>query len=67
MSYKGRNGATGKFCSPYSEPLNKNTIGLRLPPTMEEEVRRIAGKDLSAWIRDAIARKLEEEQNKASA
>ena len=64
MSNLTRNKDSGKFCSPYSEPLNKNIIGLRLPASMEEEVRQLAGKDLSGWIRDAIAQKLAQERNK---
>lgn len=57
----------GKFCSPHSEPLAKKVIGVRLPVTMDALVREVAGEDLSNWIRNAIAEKLEREQRQISA
>lgn len=51
----------GKFDSPYPEPLAKKIIGVRLAENMDATVRRVAGNDLSAWVRSAIAEKLERE------
>ncbi len=50
---------TGKFCSPNPEPLGKKIVGVRLPESMEAQLRQVGGKDLSGWIREAIAEKLE--------
>lgn len=49
----------GKFCSPNPEPLGKKIVGVRLPASIEAQLRSINGKDLSAFIREAIAEKLE--------
>ncbi len=57
-----RDERTGKFCLVASEPISKKQIGVRLPVSMEEKLRQIAGKDMSAWVREAIAEKLEREQ-----
>lgn len=51
----------GKFASPYSEPLAKKVIGVRLPQSMDAIVREVAGDDLSEWIREAIAARLRAE------
>lgn len=56
-----RNDKTGKFRSLNPEPLGKKIVGIRLSPSMEAEVRQIAGDDLSQWIRQAIAEKLARE------
>lgn len=45
--------------------LAKKIIGVRLPPEMDTIVRSVAGDDLSRWIREAIAEKLEREQQSA--
>ena len=37
-------------------------MGVRLPVDMDATVRELAGDDLAAWIRCAIAEKLEREQ-----
>lgn len=37
-------------------------MGVRLPIDMDATVRELAGDDLAAWIRCAIAEKLEREQ-----
>ncbi len=52
----------GKFGSPYPEPLAKKIIGVRLPVSMDAAVRELAGDDLSEWIREAIAARLEQEK-----
>ena len=57
-----RDERTGKFRLVESEPISKKQIGVRLPLSMEEKLRQIAGKDMSAWVREAIAEKLEREQ-----
>lgn len=45
------------------EPLAQKIIGVRLPVKMDALVREIAGKNLSSWVREAIAEKLEREQH----
>jgi hypothetical protein len=52
----------GKFKSPNSTPLARKVMGVRLPIDMDATVRELAGDDLAAWIRCAIAEKLEREQ-----
>lgn len=56
----------GKFSSPYPEPLAKKIIGVRLPVSMDAAVRELAGDDLSEWIREAIAARLEQERQASS-
>lgn len=41
--------------------MGKKIVGIRLSPSMEAQVRQIAGDDLSRWIRQAIAEKLARE------
>ena len=53
---------TGRFCSPNPEPLGKSIIGVRLPASLEAELRQVAGDDLSKWIREAIATRLKQEK-----
>ena len=42
-----------------AQPLAKKAVMARLPVSMDAAVREIAGHDLSDWIRQAIAEKLE--------
>ncbi len=59
---KGNRTGKGYFQIKGSEPLAKRAVMARLPVSMDEAVRKIAGDDLSEWIREAIAEKLEREQ-----
>ena len=52
----------GKFCSPNSKPLAKKVIGVRLPVDVDEAVRKLAGNELSNWVRQAVIEKYEREQ-----
>lgn len=57
------------FISLNSEPLAKKPIALRLPLSLDEEVRRLAaerGVSPGEWIRAAIAAHLKEIGEKAS-
>lgn len=56
----------GKFLSPNPEPLAKKAVFARLPVSMDAAVRELAGDDLSAWIREAIAARLQQEKNKST-
>lgn len=47
--------------------MAKKAVMARLPISMDEAVRKIAGDDLSDWLREAVAEKLEREQQKQSA
>lgn len=60
---KPRN-TTGKgyFKTAGSEPLSKNALAVRLPESMDAAVRELAGDDLSGWLREAIAARLEQEK-----
>ena len=44
-----------------SEPLAKLALSVRVPESMDVQVRQIAGEDLSSWLRSAIAEKLTRE------
>lgn len=60
---KPRN-TTGKgyFSVKGSEPLAKRAISVRLPESLDAELRQTVGGDLSDWLRRVIAEKLEEEK-----
>ena len=60
---KPRN-TTGKgyFRVKGSEPLAKRAISVRLPESLDAELRQTVGGDLSDWLRRVIAEKLEEEK-----
>lgn len=61
MSNSRPNPAT-RFKQVSNVPMSKKAIGVRLPIDMDVVVRELAGDDLSNWIRQAIAEKLEREQ-----
>ncbi|MBV8883830.1 MAG: hypothetical protein JO235_07495 [Chroococcidiopsidaceae cyanobacterium CP_BM_RX_35] len=65
---KARN-TTGKgyFAVKGSEPLAKNAVAVRLPESMDKELRLLAGDHLSEWLRGVIAEKLEQERQKSLA
>lgn len=50
-----RNG--GKFASPYKERRG-NPISLRLPQSLDQHIRVVAGPDLKDWVEQAIREKL---------
>lgn len=62
-----RNQETGKFCSALPEALDPKPINVKLPPSMKRSLKKNAGSDISAWVREAIAEKLQREENRASA
>lgn len=65
---KPRN-TTGKgyFTVKGTEPLAKRAIAVRLPQSLDAELRKYVGKDLSAWLRQAIIDKLEQEKSQSTA
>lgn len=52
-----------RFKQAGSQKLSSRTIALRLVESIETELRSTHGDNLSAWIRSAIAEKLEREQS----
>lgn len=44
-----------------SEPVVSKPISVRLPPSLEAELRAVAGDAVAPWIGKAIAEKLERE------
>ncbi|AFZ32976.1 hypothetical protein IQ230_00735 [Gloeocapsopsis crepidinum LEGE 06123] len=48
---------SGKFVTD-SEPVISKPISIRLPPSLEAELRAVAGDAVAPWIREAIAEKL---------
>ena len=50
----------GKFFT-QAEPNSRN-LTVRVPETLHTELKNVAGEKLAAWIREAIAEKLEREQ-----
>lgn len=57
-----RDQKTGKFRSPCSEALDPTPLSVKLTASMKQEIRQIAGSDMSAWIREAIISRLEQEK-----
>lgn len=51
----------GNFASPNPVPLARKVIAVRLPVDIDPVVRRLAGEDLSSWVRDAIVEKVARE------
>lgn len=52
--------ATGKFVRDSTEPYNIS-LGLRISETMYAQLKVVASNDMAAYIREAIAVKLQEE------
>lgn len=63
MNSKARN-KTGKgyFTVEGAEPLAKRPIAVRLPESLDTELREIAGDDLSNWIRKAVLERLNKDK-----
>lgn len=51
---------SGQFVT-NSEPVISKPISVRLPPSLEAELREVAGDAVAPWIGKAIAEKLERE------
>lgn len=62
---KPRN-TTGKgyFTVQGTEPLAKRAISVRLPESVDTQLRQEIGENLSNWLRQAIIEKWEEERSK---
>lgn len=52
----------GYFTVRGTEPLAKRAVAVRLPESLDAELREYVGKDLSSWLREAIVQKLEQEK-----
>ena len=63
MNKKPRN-TTGKgyYKVKGTEPLAKRPIALRLPESVDKELREIVGDNLTEWLRQAIAYQVEGEK-----
>lgn len=61
---KPRN-TTGKgyFKVEGTEPLAKRAVSVRLPESVDAELRQMVGSDLSAWLRKTIETQLEKEKS----
>jgi len=61
-----RGNRTGKGCYQVqgTEPVAKLALAVKLPISMDAAVRERAQGNLSAWLKEAIAEKLEREQQK---
>ncbi len=59
---KGNRTGKGYFQVKGSEPLAKKPVMARLPVSVDTALRKLAGDELSDWIREAITEKLEREQ-----
>lgn len=64
---KGNRTGKGYFEVKGAEPVAKKPLTVKLPISMDKAVRKVAGEDLSGWLRQAIAEKLEREQQEMSA
>lgn len=58
---RNRDTKTGKFFTE-REPVDSKPITVRLPRSLEAELRQYAGDALAPWIREAIAEKIEREK-----
>ena len=67
MNTKARN-STGKgyFTVRGKEPLAKRAIAVRLPESLDNEVRELAGNELSNWLRKAIIEQLKRDKESLS-
>lgn len=61
-----RDTQSGQFVTD-SEPVVSKPISVRLPPSLEAELRAVAGDAVAPWIREAIAEKLKREKHQESA
>lgn len=61
-----RDTQSGQFVTG-SEPVVSKPISVRLPPSLEAELRKAAGGAIAPWIREAIAEKLKREKHQKSA
>lgn len=57
---------SGQFVTD-SEPVVSKPISVRLPPSLEAELRAVAGDRIAPWIREAIAEKLKRVKHQNSA
>lgn len=53
----------GYFTVQGKEPLAKRTIGVRLPESVDAEMREEIGDELSDWVRQAILEKWEQRKH----
>ncbi len=60
--YEVKQGEGGVFLASGSEAIDSPPVALRMPKSMYEKVESTAGgrSKMAAWIRDAIAAKLQE-------
>ena len=56
----------GKFVTD-KEPVVSKPISIRLPPSLEAELKAVAGDKIASWIREAISEKLERDKQHKSA
>ncbi|MGL4619139.1 hypothetical protein [Chroococcidiopsis sp.] len=54
-----------KFKPDGAKALSRKVVGVKLPLELESKLRSAHGSELSNWIREAIAEKLEREQQSA--
>jgi hypothetical protein len=59
---KGNRTGKGYYQVQGKEPVAKKPLTVKLPVSMDEAVREIAGDNLASWVREAIAAKLATEQ-----
>ena len=64
---KGNRTGKGYFHSKRTEPLCKQPLTVKLPQSMDKNLREVAGDNLADWVRDAIAQKLAQEKQEISA
>jgi predicted DNA-binding protein len=57
---------SGKFVTD-KEPVVSKPISIRLPPSLEAELKAVAGDKIASWIREAISEKLERDKQHNSA
>ena len=57
-----RDQETGKYRSSYPQGLDPKPLVVKVFPGTKEQIKKLAGSDLSEWVRQAIAEKLEREQ-----
>lgn len=60
--FPSRDEKTGKFIPGEFEAFDRTPLNVKVTASMKARIKKSAGKDVSAWVRDAILQKLAQEE-----